>query len=77
MVPRTLWESRDQSRETGLDRTGEAAGKNGADFRGETARVCQAEGTGLASTRGHENRRMPHCAPVSSHSRASLREAET
>ena len=45
MVPRTLWESRDQSRETGLDRTGEAAGKNGADFRGETARVCRAEGT--------------------------------
>lgn len=77
MVPRTLWESRDQSRETGLDCMGQAAGKNGADFRGETARVCQAEGTGLAPTREHENRRMPHCAPVASHSRTSLREAET
>lgn len=47
MVPRTLWEGKGQSRETV-----EAAGKNGADFRGETARVSQAEGAGLAPTRG-------------------------
>lgn len=64
MVPRALWEGKDQSRETGLDHTGEAAGKNGADFRGETARVSQAEGAGLAPTRGDVNRRMSHCAPV-------------
>lgn len=60
MVPRTLWEGQGQSRETGLHRTVEAAGKNGADFRGETARVSQAEGAGLAPTSGDENRRMPH-----------------
>lgn len=80
MLLRTPWESREQSRVTGLDNTGEAAGRDGmGDFMGEADMGSPGKGhrapkEELGTTRnGDENRLMPHCATVASHSRPSTR----
>lgn len=84
MLLRTPWESREQSRETGLDYIGEAAGRDGirgweGDFKektdkGSLGRGLRAQKADLGTNRNRcENGLMPQCATVASHSRPSTR----
>lgn len=78
VMSRTLWESRDQSRETegtGQGRQLERMGRlQRGDCQGVPRQRVQTHKAGLASTRnGPGSRSMPHCATDASHSRPSAR----